>query len=385
MKLYSNNIKTIQSQKYQGWYSLKTHLRDVYPDCNIFVVPTTLKGIGKSYSVWNHILIPDIIEKGLGGLYIRWSKDELDLLLENLKHDDSELVAKFPFEVEWSSMKSMSVLRKKDDGRILLIFCSPANFGALKGMTTQGNLPLLNVYWEEFLTTQNIYRKAKATIDSFWQLLGSMFREKPYYVYMTANLVDVDNPFLHFMFNNMGWPEQGETIIDYTAGVVIDSPFQSDMVKEMYKDTTFYKNSKMNSDIHKQLFGVSKTNDSVYANLMMVVSRVEVDVKYQFSVQIKNFVLHIVYYYDELKKKNVLYVTPQNIDTQLKIYSGDLLTARQSTHPLIPINRVGVLVAMMDNKEIYYRDGLTMSLFTQAMSNTRLFQQATNPINWLKK
>lgn len=382
MRLYNEQIYKYQSYRYSDYYSIKKHLIDIYPKCRLFVVPTTFKGIGKSYSTWNEIIIPDINNLGLGAIYCRWTKPELNAFITEIKEKPWELLDKLNCETEWTKRDEITILRNKHTKQPLIYFTIPSWFGVLKGITIQGDLPIKNFYWDEFLTTRNIYIKPQETLDSLWQLFGSIFRKQDYFAILTANNVNPNNPFLVHMFYNLGWPNVGETLVDYNSLTVIDSPWQSSQLISDYEKSTFYKMSRLTPKIHSQLFQQTDFDDT-YENIDMILYRLEAEVSYIVSVITEdNMIYHFVNFNDE--GKDYIYVTPQDIDCELEIYASSFVTQYKTSYTLIPRKYVRFLIKKMENKEIFYRDTFTMTDVVDRLLLSNEFY-SNEPIDWTQK
>lgn len=381
MELKNSNIKKYKSQEYLQYYNINRDLIKHFPDCNFFVVPTTLKGIGKSYSIWNTRLIPDVnnINNPLGSLVIRWSKDELDLLVFNLKSNPSDLENKLKFPIKWTSFKGMHVLQNATTEQPIFYFVTPTQFKIIKGMTINGKLPIKNVYWDEFLLPDGIYKKPKQTLDSFWQLLGSLFREEEYYVFMASNNTDPNNPFLWYLFEEMGWPDYGETIVNHDAGVVIDSPLFNDFLITKYNNSRFEKNARMNKEIHKQLFGAGRLNDSLYSNQELIIFNLDISANFKFAIQI-GLDKYGFYTFTPDQVNWFMYIIPVK-DKRASFWAGDLRTEMETGLKMVPDHIIKTLKNYLKNTKIRFRDGKTMNNIITWLER---YREDTKIIDWTK-
>lgn len=379
MILQQDNVREYKSIKHETWFRIQ-NLIAAYPDCRMFVVPTTLKGIGKSYSIWDK-MCDDYNKKGLGGIYVRWKKKELNAILLNLKEKSAELVDKLNCETEWLTSGEITILSNKETGEGIFYFITPSGFEALKGLTINGNLPLLNVFWEEFLLPQGIYLKPAETLDAFWQLLGSMFRNQDFYVFLAANNTNPNNPFLWYMFNNMGWPEYGTTIVDHDAGVVIDSPEYNGYMEKKYEASTLWKLSKMNPAVHKQLFGKGQLNDSLYDNQNLIIFRMRKPVNFKFNMRIGVTIFYFYTYFDN--GKWLMYVSTANNPKVTGImFAGTRVTALETGLKLIEEHLIRSIKGYMDENKVRYRDVRTMGVIIEWIEN---YRDDNEIIDWTKK
>lgn len=393
MKLLNADITIVPSYRYEEYYSLKTHLWDLYPNLRWFISVTKLKGIGKSYSVWNHIIVPCINNENLGAIYIRWSQSELNGLIFEIKEKPQELLDKINKDVEWNVTQGITILRDSNTKQPIIYFVTPSQFKVLKGITIQGNLPIKHVYWEEFLIPDNIYRKPEENLDAYFQLLGSMFRKQDFYQWMTANNVNPDNPFLWYIFTEMGWPNYGETILNNDAGVAMDSPIMGDILKADYEKTTFYRISKIKPTIHNQLFGDSSLYDSMYSNQDLIVYRLDEECNYKFNYKIKTAMFHVLTYKEPEFKPNGeinpaggewrMYITPQKVEKYQAIYAGDALTAIETTLPIIPRHLLRAMFSYAKQGKLKFKDKRTLDLFVW-MNNINKFDDIRQ-VDWDKK
>lgn len=382
MELQQSNIRKYKSHKYSGYYDINRDLISHFPKCNFFVVPTTLKGIGKSYSIWNTRLIPDAnaSDGARGGIIIRWSKDELDLLVFNLKSNPGEIENKLNFPIKWTSFKGMHVMQNAKTDIPIFYFVTPTQFKIIKGMTITGKLPVKNVYWDEFLIPDGIYKKPKQVIDSFWQLLGSLFREEEYYVFMASNNTDPNNPFLWYLFEEMGWPDYGETIVNHDAGVVIDSPLFNKYLEKKYKNSRFEKNARMNQSIHKQLFGGGRLNDSIYSNQELIMYHLDCQGTFKFSIQL-GLDKYAFYSFTKDNKEFFLYVTP--VGNGMKAFwAGDQRTEYETGIKLVEDHIIKTLKNYALKIKIRFRDGKTMNNILQWIEK---YKDDNRVIDWTKK
>lgn len=379
MELKKNNIKVYKSKEYDSYYNIDRDLVKRFPDCNFFVVPTTLKGIGKSYSIWNTRLIPDAtdINNPLGSVVIRWSKDELDLLVFNLKNNPKDLQNKLNFPIKWTSFKGMHIMQNAKTEQALFYFVTPTQFKIIKGMSISGKLPIKNVYWDEFLLPDGIYKKPKQILDSFWQLLGSLFREEEYYVFMASNNTDPNNPFLWYLFKEIGWPDYGETIVNHDAGVVIDSPLFNEFLTTKYTKSRFEKNARMNEEIHKQLFGGGRLNDSIYSNQELIIFNLSVTAKFKFAIQI-GLDKYGFYTFTPDESNWYLYIIPVH-DKRASFWAGNTITQLETGLKLVPDDIMKTLKNYLEKTKIRFRDGKTMN---NIISWLEKYKEDFKPIDW---
>lgn len=379
MYLQGSNIQEYPSIKHESWYSIQK-LIDAFPNCRWFCVPTTLKGIGKSYSIWHERLIPDA-NNGLGAVIINWKDDELEAMIDELENNPEELTTHLHFEVEWHKSKGVTICRRIDTGEGVFYFVTPPKFSVLKGMTIKGNLPIRNVYWDEFLLPQGIYRKPKETLDGLWQLLGSIFRDNDFYIFMSANNTNPNNPFLWYLFNDMGWPDYDQTIVNHDAGVVIDSPAYNGFMEQKYKASTLWKLSKIKPEIHKQLFGGGRLNDSIYDNQDMIIYRLREKVYYQFNFKL-GLLTFFVYSYQNENMDWLCYITTaKNQNIKEVMYSGDITTYLQTGISLIEEDKILSLKGFLNDNKIRFRDVNTMNIIIDWISN---YKNINEPIDWTK-
>lgn len=381
MKLFNKNIVKITSEIYNKYYSVKKHLVDKFPNMVTYVIPTTLKGIGKSYSIMNEIMF-DAMNNGYLGLYLRWTKPELSLVIDDFQKNPKLFADKFDFEIEFFKFEGVTAVRRKDNGDTIMYFCIPSQFKTIKGLASKEEYEMKDgrVFWEEFLIPDGIYRKPKETIDSFYQVLGSLFRNKNFQIFMASNNTNPNNPFQDYLFTNMGWPEMGETIIDYDSKTVIDSPWWNTYMNKKYENTSLSDFAKLNPAIHKQLFGGGSLNDSIYNNQEMIIYRLEADVNFRFKFQI-GIMKYTVYSYQTENGKWLLYITEQTTPSPA-YFSGTIDTYLKTGKELLPNDYIKTLKWYSESNNIRYKSVKTMNIIQDWLIR---YRDITKPIDYSKE
>lgn len=380
MKLFNGNIKTWPSMKYEKWYSVKRHLVDRFPNMVTYVIPTTLKGIGKSYSIWKEILIP-AMNNGEIVLFIRWSKGELQAAIDSLQKTPKVFADRINVEIEWTKLKELTVVRNKETQEVLAYFVTPSQFKIIKGLASLEETDIKDgkVFWEEFLIPDGIYRKPKETIDSFIQVLGSLFRTKKFVNFMAANNVNPQNPFMDYLFTELGWPEMGQTIVDYDSKTVIDSPWFNKFIEAKYENSALASFAKLNPAIYKQLFGQGSLNDSVYNNQEMIIYRLDKDVNFKFKFQI-GIVKFTVYTYQD-NGIWLCYITDQKTPSPA-YFAGDMLTSLETGLELIGGDLIKSLKAYVEDNRVRYKSIKVMNVIQDWLIRYKDFNK---PIDWSKE
>ncbi len=361
-----NNVTILPSERYQQWYSVKK-LSDRFKNANFFVVPTPKKGVGKTYSVMNEILIPDI-KLGKKFVYIRWTKSEIEAFITELQDKPHVFVDKIGFAIKFKSRKNFKIMYNAETKEPIAYLITPNAIETIKGMAQEQDLELKHLYWDEFLRVNGIYVKAQDVLEGFWDLIGSLFRTNDYYIWMTANNNNPNNPFYDHLFSEIGWPEYGTTHYDAASGVVIDSPFINDYILDMYKNSKLYKNSRIHPAVHQRLFGETNLTDNTYMNLHHIVPHINYELKNEFNFQLGT-IKYMVFTYEELGYTRI-YILNGNLKPKFKVnWACDDRTFKETGLPLIPSKIVKYLQSQLEYKNLRFRDGNTQK----------------NIIDWLKK
>lgn len=381
MILQNRNIQKYDAMVYEGYYSIKRHLVDRFPQAITYVVPTTLKGIGKSYSVWNEILVPDYLKKGKLILYLRWTDSELEAAVDEFKKS-KYFETKLNFNFEWTKMKKLHSIRNTDTNRAVAYFITPAHFKTIKGLASLEENEILSggIYWDEFLIPDGFYRKPKNVIEGFVQCIGSLFRDKPFKIFMTANNTNPQNPFMDYMFTDIGWPERGETFVDYHSMTVIESPNYNEFLKRKQENSNFETFARLNPQMHQQLFGMGSLNQSIYDNQDLIIYRLDRDVNFKFKFQMGVLKLTVYTYQDE-NGEYLSYITDQNTPSPV-MYSGNLETNLQTGIQLIPDDCVKSLKYYINNTKVRYKSVMVMNIVQDWVIK---YRDMTKPIDWTKE
>lgn len=369
------------SYHYTKYYSIKKHLADMYQQANFFVVATPKKGIGKTYSVFHDFIIPDLTE-GYGSLYIRWEKGERDTFVSNIENKDSDLNITIPFEYYFKTVKGMKVLYRKSDNKAMMYFITVRQIAAFKGLEANNGKHFRNVYWDEFLTTDNVYVKPKERIESFYQLLGSTFRQHYYRVFMTANNIHTDNVFIDYMFFTMGWPEYGKTHYSPESGIVIDSPLWTDYMANLYNGSCFERNARANPIVHKQLFGRTQLNDSDYSNLNHILPSIDMNtltMKYIIQIGINKYVF---YTYREMNYTRFYIANSKMFGEVNTTWAGNQRTMLETNKRVAPDYVIKGLRFQMELRNLRFREGQTQKIIIDWLTK---WKDDTKIIDWTKK
>lgn len=375
---FDNNVKKYKSLDFPTWYSIKTNLVDRFPDCLLYVVPTALKGIGKSYSTWDKILIP-LINSGQTVLNIRWTEDELDLMVDEFKSKPETLQDKINFTTHWKKTKKLYSLVNSETGKTVVYFASPSAFKIIKGLASREEADITDGawYWDEFLLpNRGDYREAQTKIDSLWQVLGSLFRNKKWIGIMSANIINPDNPWMDYMFKDIGWPQPGEVIVDHTRGIVLESPKWNKFLQNKYEDTPLYRITK-GTHIHRQLFGGTNLNDSIYDNQDMIIYRLEEPVRFytNFRLGVKDYTVV------SFNNDSLVYITDQKCNIEIK-YAANLITHYETKLELIDESILWWLRELIINKQVRFKSVSVMNEIILLISRLRISHEV---IDWSKK
>jgi len=101
---------------------------------------------------------------------------------------------------------------------------------------------------------------------------------------------------------------------------------------------------KIDPKTHHQFYGINKLTDNLYENLDLIKFRIEEEVDYLFSIENNNITYHLFNYFDKELEETFIYITPQDIDCDLKIYAGDEITFLKSLNQQLPISLVLKLI-----------------------------------------
>ena len=352
----SLKYKLVDSYNYDGYYKIKPHLMDFYPWAFWFIVATSYKGIGKSYGVY-HEIIPHTFGKSPIVL-LSWTQDEKAMRIMDIKNDPNSFVNKSNLDCEWIKVTGIDICVEKSTRKYLLFALAASDITKAKGMATNENFGVTLYYWDEFISDLALYVKPKEKIDGLFQLIGSMSRDTNYQIIMTANNNGNDTVWSQHLFADLQWPEHGQTLLCEEIGLVIDNPNLSDYVKKRYTGSTLERMSRINPQIHRNLFGGASLLDGYYYNVANILPGIDVGtLPLIFSMQLGIDKYHVYQY------KEYWYFIRVNMwgvkDIQ---YAATMRTAIETNRRIIPEYYLGYLQQRLENNKLRFKDSLTQQV-----------------------